>query len=166
MLKSNYSYFSTTERGNSLETTVTVTKTNDLSPKTLLEILAVRTKVFVVEQNCAYQEVDAKDFDAWHVQLRQAGELVAYARIIPHDDGQSISFGRVLVVESHRREQLGRKLVTETLATVRRLYPDQQIKIQAQNYLREFYGSFGFQPVSDVYLEDGIPHVDMVMQTF
>ncbi len=65
-----------------METTVTVTKTNDLSPKTLLEILAARTKVFVVEQNCPYQEVDAKDFDAWHVQLRQAGALVAYARII------------------------------------------------------------------------------------
>lgn len=148
-----------------METTVTVSKTDELKPSELIEILAARTKVFVVEQNCPYQEVDAKDFAAWHVQLRQAGELVAYSRIIPHDDGQSISFGRVLVVESHRREQLGQQLVTETLAAVRRLYPNQPIKIQAQNYLRDFYGSFGFKSVSDVYLEDGIPHVDMVMQT-
>lgn len=153
-----------TERGDPLETTVTVTKTDDLTPATLLEILAARTKVFVVEQNCPYQEVDAKDFHAWHVQLRQAGALVAYARIISHDDGHSISFGRVLVVKAHRHEQLGRMLVTETLKAVRRLYPDQQIKIQAQNYLRHFYASFGFQAVSDVYLEDGIPHVDMVIQ--
>lgn len=144
--------------------TTTITATADLTPAQLLEIMAARVRVFVVEQNCPYQEVDAADKNALHVTLRQGKELVAYARIIPHADGVHMSFGRVLVAADHRGQGLAKQLVATTLATIRDRFPDSPVKIQAQDYLRQFYGSFGFTPVSDTYLEDGIPHVDMVLE--
>lgn len=144
------------------ETTIEIKSTGGLTPAALLELMAARVKVFVVEQNCAYQEVDDKDQVAQHVIMRQAGHLVAYARIVPHDDGEHISFGRVLVVKQYRGQGLAKKLLTATLAAIATQYPQQTIKIQAQAYLQAFYASFGFKPVSAVYLEDGIPHLDMV----
>ncbi|HAT55028.1 MAG TPA: GNAT family N-acetyltransferase [Lactobacillus sp.] len=144
---------------------ILIKQTKDLTPQQLVRIMAARTRVFVVEQTCPYQEVDDKDLDAYHVLLEQNKQLVAYARIIPHDDGTSMSFGRVLVVKEFRKQHLGRQLVATTLATLARLYSTAPIKIQAQNYLRDFYGSFGFKAVSSVYLEDNIPHIDMVLDT-
>lgn len=138
--------------------------TAELTPAELIIIMQARVAVFVVEQNCPYQEVDAKDATATHVMLWQGTKLVAYTRIIPHDDGQHISFGRVLVTKAYRGQQYGRQIVAATLDAISQHYPDQAIKIQAQDYLRDFYGSFGFKPVSETYLEDGIPHVDMVHQ--
>ncbi|KRK39429.1 GNAT family N-acetyltransferase [Loigolactobacillus bifermentans] len=136
--------------------------TAELTPAALITIMQARVAVFVVEQNCPYQEVDAKDTTATHVMLWHGTELVAYTRIIPHDDGQHISFGRVLVAQAFRGQQYGRQIVAATIDAITQRYPDQAIKIQAQDYLRDFYGSFGFKPVSETYLEDGIPHVDMV----
>ncbi|WP_461215145.1 GNAT family N-acetyltransferase [Lacticaseibacillus sp. GG6-2] len=144
-------------------TTIAIKETNELTPQELLTIMAARIAVFVVEQDCPYQEVDAKDQTARHVMLLQAGELVAYARIIPHDDGVHLSFGRVLVVAKARHQHLGRQLVQATLAEIQRLYPNQGVLIQAQAYLQAFYASFGFKPVSATYLEDGIPHLDMLL---
>lgn len=144
-------------------TTIAIKETNELTPLELLTIMAARVAVFVVEQDCPYQEVDAKDQTARHVMLLQDGELVAYARIIRHDDGVHISFGRVLVVAKARRQHLGRQLVQATLAEIHRLYPNQGVLIQAQAYLQNFYASFGFKPVSATYLEDGIPHLDMLL---
>lgn len=138
--------------------------TAELTSTELITIMQARVAVFVVEQNCPYQEVDAKDATATHVMLWQGTKLVAYTRIIPHDDGQHISFGRVLVTKAYRGQQYGRQIVAATLDAISQHYPDQAIKIQAQDYLRDFYGSFGFKPVSETYLEDGIPHVDMVRQ--
>ncbi|NVY96581.1 GNAT family N-acetyltransferase [Lactobacillus sp. DCY120] len=145
-----------------METIVTVQLIKYLKPTILVEILAARTKVFVVEQKCTYQEMDAKDFTAWYVQLRQNQQLVVYARIVAHDEPNFISFGRVLVVDKYQHQQLGTQLIKATLAAIKERYPQQAIKIQAQNYLRDFYAEFGFQAVSAVYLEDGIPHVDTV----
>lgn len=144
--------------------TADIRPTADLTPAELLTVMAERVKVFVVEQHCAYQEVDAADQTALHVMLRQGDQLVAYARIIPHHDGNAMSFGRVLVVAHQRGQGLAHQLVSLTLKTLRARYPDATIKIQAQAQLTDFYGEFGFVAVSDSYLEDGIPHVDMVWQ--
>lgn len=144
-----------------MDFSIQIKETAALTPDELLTILAARIRVFVVEQACAYQEVDDQDFEARHIMFYRESKLVAYARIIPHADGQHISFGRVLVVKEYRGQQLGQQLIDTVLAEIARLFPDQAIKIQAQNYLRDFYGRFGFVAVSDVYLEDEIPHVDM-----
>ncbi|MFD1432794.1 GNAT family N-acetyltransferase [Lacticaseibacillus yichunensis] len=142
---------------------IEIKETAVLTPAELLTIMAARVRVFVVEQNCPYQEVDDKDYRAVHVMLRENGALVAYGRIVPHDDAEAISFGRVLVVRSARGRGLGRLLVGTLLSELATRYPARPVKIQAQAYLQAFYGSFGFRAVSDVYLEDGIPHVDMVL---
>lgn len=137
--------------------------TKELTVLELLEIMKARVKVFVVEQNCPYQEVDEKDAVARHIYLKDQEKVVAYTRIVPHEDANYLSFGRVLVDKSYRKEDLGKRIVAETLAEIKRLEPQRPVKISAQNYLRGFYGSFGFQAVSDVYLEDNIPHLDMIL---
>ncbi|WP_353336345.1 GNAT family N-acetyltransferase [Bifidobacterium psychraerophilum] len=129
----------------------------------LLEVMAERTRVFVVEQHCPYQEVDEKDWGAVHVMLRIGGALAAYARVVPHDDGVHHSIGRVLTVKRFRGRGLATKVVQASITEIERRYPGRGIKIAAQSYLEEFYGHFGFMPVSEVYLEDGIPHIDMVL---
>jgi len=142
---------------------VIIKKTNQLSGEEIVQIMKERTKVFVVEQNCVYQEVDDKDIDATHVIFKKDQRLVAYARVILHDNRQDMSFGRVLVVKEFRKLHLGRQLVDTTIKYIKKKYPERIIKIQAQNYLKDFYASFGFFSVSDVYLEDDIPHIDMVL---
>lgn len=141
-----------------------IKETNELSPKELVNIMQERVKVFVVEQNCPYQEVDKMDETATHVLLQEQGKLVAYARIIPHVDQVHISFGRVLVVKEYRKHKLGRKIVQAALDQIQKQFPNKEVKIQAQSYLQNFYSSFGFKAVSDVYLEDNIPHLDMVLE--
>ncbi len=142
---------------------IIVKRTDELTAAEVIQVIRERVRVFVVEQDCPYQEVDALDDQAVHVMFKQGNQLVAYARIVPHADGTHMSFGRVLVVQAFRKQHLGRQLVVATLTEVKRRYPERGIKIQAQAYLQSFYGSFGFVPVSDVYLEDNIPHVDMVL---
>lgn len=115
--------------------------------------------VFVVEQACAYPEVDGQDLIALHLFYEENGQIQAYARIVPTKN--AVRFGRVLVVEAARRCGFGRELVRRILDTVRQRWPKLPIRIQAQDYLKDFYAGFGFRAVSDVYLEDGIPHIDM-----
>ncbi|MCH4209251.1 GNAT family N-acetyltransferase [Bifidobacterium sp.] len=136
--------------------------TGELNAAQMVEIMRERVRVFVVEQECAYQEADDKDLEARHVMLRQGDRLVAYARIVPHDDGVHMSLGRVLVAKEFRGRGLARRLVGAGLDEIRRLHPGQGIKIAAQRRLKGFYGSFGFVSVSGVYLEDGIAHIDML----
>ncbi|WP_404819966.1 GNAT family N-acetyltransferase [Lacticaseibacillus daqingensis] len=144
-------------------TDIRIKPTAEMTAYELLEVMRARVAVFVVEQRCLYQEVDGKDAVAVHVMLRRAGQLVAYARIVPHDDGVHMSFGRVLVVQSARHEHLATGVVKEALLALAERYPDMPVKIQAQLYLQAFYEGFGFSAISDPYLEDGIPHVDMVL---
>lgn len=140
-----------------------IKSTADLTPVELLTIMQERTKVFVVEQNCAYQEIDEADFNAHHVYLKLDNHLMAYTRIIQDSDNAYIRFGRVLVPLAYRKKNYGRQIITATITEIQRLYPGKMIKIGAQNYLRSFYESFGFEVVSDVYLEDNIPHIDMIL---
>jgi ElaA protein len=141
---------------------IIVKHTNELKPDELVEIFKQRTKVFVVEQNCPYPEVDDDDFNDLHVCLVENGNLQAYARII--DKKTHITFGRVLVVKKFRGSGLGKEIVAATLKEITQRFPNVKIRIQAQTYLQDFYSSFGFKTISETYLEDGIPHIDMILK--
>ncbi|WP_461240183.1 GNAT family N-acetyltransferase [Paucilactobacillus sp. N302-9] len=145
------------------EVNIVVKTTQQLTAAELVNIMYERTKVFVVDQNCAYQEVDHKDGQATHVMLKVGNQLAGYTRIVPHDDGKHISFGRVLVVKKFRGNSFGRQIVTKTINEIQKNYPGNEIKIEGQSYLKKFYESFNFQAVSDPYLIDGIEHIDFVL---
>ncbi|WP_226672129.1 GNAT family N-acetyltransferase [Rossellomorea aquimaris] len=138
---------------------------NELSTHELYEILKVRTAVFVVEQECAYPEVDGKDLFSYHLYKEENGEVAAYARLLPagvsYDEP---SIGRVLVKESYRGRGFAGELMRRGLAFIQKEWGDQPVKIQAQEYLKEFYGSFGFKAITETYLDDGIPHIDMMLE--
>ncbi|EXI63245.1 GCN5 family N-acetyltransferase [Mannheimia granulomatis] len=133
---------------------------DELTTHELFAIYKLRTAVFVVEQNCPYQEVDDKDLQAVHFFAKNTNNLTAYCRLIPSDDG--VHLGRVLVAKEARGSGLARELVQKAMDYSREHFPAQPIHAQAQSYLQGFYESFGFKAVSDVYLEDGIAHLDMV----
>lgn len=136
---------------------------NELTTQEFYKIATERIKVFVVEQDCPYQEIDEQDEKAYHLMLKDdQNNLVGYTRII-NKNAEQTTFGRVLVPKEYRSHQYGRLLVQTTIEKAQELFPDKQIQIQAQAYLEKFYRSFGFEPISDVYLEDGIPHLDMVL---
>ncbi len=138
---------------------------NELSTNELYAILKARVDVFVIEQTCPYPEIDNFDQRAVHLFLEEGNEVVAYSRLFPSGvKYEDASLGRVLVAKSHRGNGLAKDLLKEALIVLREEWGEQSIKIQAQEYLIHFYGSFGFQPISEVYLEDGIPHVDMVLR--
>ncbi|MDX8342604.1 GNAT family N-acetyltransferase [Rossellomorea sp. YZS02] len=137
----------------------------DLSTHELYELLQVRTEVFVVEQECAYLEVDGKDLHSYHLYKEENGEVVAYARLLPAGVSyEQPSIGRVLVKEGYRGKGLASELVKRGLAFIHEEWGQQPVKIQAQEYLREFYGSFGFRAITETYLDDGIPHIDMILE--
>lgn len=136
---------------------------DQLSLQELYTILTLRTNVFVVEQACPYPEVDGKDPNCLHLLGTINGELVAYLRILPaglrYDE---VSIGRVVVKPSHRGKGLGRLMMEQAIHCITNVWKESQIKIGAQAYLEKFYQSLGFKPVSEVYLEDDIPHLDML----
>ncbi|MNM54590.1 putative acyltransferase [compost metagenome] len=137
----------------------------ELSNLELYRILKARTDIFVVEQNCPYPEVDGKDPSCHHLFLEDQGELIAYLRLLPPGlSYPEASVGRFIVDASRRGTGLGRELLARGLAFIRDTSGDSGVKIQAQAYLQSFYASFGFIPVSEVYDEDGIPHLDMLLQ--
>jgi ElaA protein len=138
---------------------------NELSTHELYGILLVRTQVFVVEQECPYLEVDGKDLHAYHLYKEENGEVVAYSRLLPAGVSyKEASIGRVLVKEDYRGKGLASELVKSGLDFIHDELGERTVKIQAQEYLREFYGSFGFRAITETYLDDGIPHIDMILQ--
>lgn len=140
---------------------IDVRQTNELTPRELVTIFKERTRVFVVEQTCYYQEVDDEDYQCFHVRILddQTNELMAYARIMSKKD--SVTFGRVLVVEKFRRQGLGNQLLKAVLDYISTHFPGLDVEIEAQAYLTKFYGSFGFKQTSEIYLLDNIPHCQM-----
>ncbi len=137
-----------------------------LSVFQLYELMALRQAVFVVEQNCAYQDCDGKDVKGWHLMVYdESNQLIAYARLLPkgtsYPDYPSI--GRIVSAASARGTGAGRWLVQQAIEQMRALYGNHPIKIGAQLYLLKFYQSFGFQEVGSEYLEDGIPHIEMIL---
>lgn len=133
-----------------------------LSTTELYEILQLRSEVFVVEQNCVYQDIDGKDQKAIHVLGYYDGVLAAYSRLFkPNDYFNESSIGRVIVKPSHRDKKLGHDLMKASIAAVKDLFQETNITISAQLYLQKFYESHGFVVVGESYLEDDIPHIEM-----
>ncbi len=140
---------------------------DELSTRDFYEIVKARESIFVVEQRCAYQEVDELDPLAWHLLVTDDGELAAYVRLVgPGDKFAEPSIGRVMTLKAFRGRQYGRALMSEAIRFTEQAYPDLGIKIGAQVHLTAFYASFGFEAVSAPYDEDGIAHVDMVKSAF
>lgn len=140
-------------------------KFDELTNIELYNLLKERTLVFVVEQNCPYFEVDGKDPFSYHLFKEDNGEIVAYLRIVPAGViYQETSIGRVFVKKEYRGQGIAGKLLQNGLEFIQNELKETKVKIQAQDYLRKFYTSFGFQPISETYLEDNIPHVDMILQ--
>ncbi|MCA0972582.1 GNAT family N-acetyltransferase [Halobacillus litoralis] len=144
-----------------------VKKTFDqLTKEELYTLLQHRVNVFVVEQECPYPEIDGRDPECLHIWKEEAGEVVAYCRLVPPAEGEEhYSIGRVLIQEKYRRKGHARKLMDYAIDVLVNEMGVQGIALHGQEHLRHFYASFGFEEVSDVYLEDGIPHVDMVKST-
>lgn len=135
----------------------------DFSIQELYDVLQLRSEIFVVEQDCVYQDIDGKDAKALHVLGYKGKELVAYTRCFkPNDYFKEASFGRVIIKESARKYGYGHGLIIETLAAMKDEYNETTIRISAQTYLLSFYGSHGFIQEGVGYLEDGIPHMNMV----
>ncbi len=134
---------------------------SELDTRTLYAILALRNRVFIIEQHCLYQDVDGNDLknDHRHITAFKNQELIAYARILTHDQG--VSIGRVIISEQARGYKLGQQLMTRTLADCHAFWPGQKISLSAQAHLQDFYRRSGFTATTDVYDEDGIPHIGM-----
>jgi len=137
---------------------------DELTALELYAILQLRNEVFVVEQNCVYQDADGKDLHSWHCCGWDGHKLAAYTRIIPpgisYDEA---SIGRVVTSPAYRGTGTGRKLMKESISNTFREFGCSQIKIGAQLYLKDFYQSLGFIQCSDEYMEDGIPHIEMIL---
>lgn len=127
------------------------------------DIIRARESVFVVEQACAYQETDGADPLSWHLCVHLQGEFAAYARVVdPGIKYGEPSIGRVMTLAGFRHRKLGRPLVAQAVAFTQERFPGQGIRIGAQAHLQPFYGSLGFAPVGEVYVEDGIAHIEML----
>tara|TARA_R110002020_G_scaffold122487_8_gene278072 strand:+ start:38981 stop:39436 length:456 start_codon:yes stop_codon:yes gene_type:complete len=137
---------------------------DELSTTELYTILQLRSEVFVVEQDCVYQDLDGKDFLALHLMGISDGNIVAYTRIFKDGDyfPDAGSIGRVLVKASERKYGYGVEMVRESLTILDKNLKVSKTHISAQRYLEKFYASLGFEVVGEPYLEDGIPHIGMV----
>jgi ElaA protein len=134
----------------------------ELSNQELYKILQLRASVFVVEQNCPYQDCDDKDQASYHLMGWQNGNLVTYTRILPPGLAyKEPSIGRVVTSSAVRRTGIGRELMTNSIEKTHELFGKGPITIGAQLYLKKFYESFGFKQIGDPYLEDGIEHIKM-----
>ncbi len=150
---------------NIMQYSVEIKDFDQLSNLELYTILQLRSEVFVVEQNCPYQDLDGKDYESQHLLCRnEQGELVAYLRIL--DKGISyknyVSIGRVVNKSTVRNKGLGKLIMKSALEYCDKNY-NSGIKISAQYHLSKFYQSFGFMEIGEVYLEDDIPHIAMIL---
>jgi len=156
-----------------------IVRFNDLTARDVHDIYQARVEVFVLEQNCPFQDVDGADPACWHLFTRKelgsdplssnkgsdpnSFPIVAYCRIVPPGlKFAEPSIGRVLTTEAARGTGLGRVLMGEAVARTKALWPKEAIRIGAQARLEKFYNDFGFEKASDMYMEDGIPHIEMV----
>lgn len=138
---------------------------DELSLEELYDLMALRTDIFVVEQECAYPELDYQDQQARHIMLYSQKQLVAYARALPPGSVyEEPSIGRVAVRFNYRGRGLARKVFEMALSELEASYPKHRIKLQAQTYLEEFYAEYGFKTITEAYPDFGIMHVDMIKQ--
>jgi ElaA protein len=144
---------------------VAIKKFKDLSPLELYEILQLRSEVFVVEQDCVYQDIDGNDQKALHIIGTIENKIIAYTRCFrPGDYFKEASIGRVVVKESQRKFKRGNQIMNSSIKAINNHYKTKIIKISAQCYLNKFYTNLQFKSIGEKYLEDGIPHVTMVRE--
>lgn len=140
-----------------------IKKFADLTPDMLYACLQLRNEVFVVEQNCVFQDADDKDQQCYHLMGWQNNRLMAYTRLVPPGViYKEMSIGRVVTSPASRRKGAGKELMQLSIENCYRLFGNGPIKIGAQLYLKKFYESFGFMQGGAIYLEDGIEHIAMV----
>lgn len=135
----------------------------ELTAREVHDLFQLRVAVFVLEQSCAFQDVDGADLEAWHLLGSAGGKLTAYCRLLaPGVKFAEASIGRVATAGDARGTGLGRTLMAEAVRRAGELWPGQPIRIGAQARLERFYEGFGFRKASDEYIEDGIPHIEML----
>lgn len=137
---------------------------NELTVHQLYEILKLRSAIFVLEQQCLYQDMDDKDKHCHHLMIFEDNQLAAYTRLVPAGVSFSeISIGRVITNPDYRGRGLARKLMQQSIEACYDLFGKQPIRIGAQLYLKDFYSSLGFVQQGEMYLEDDIPHIEMLL---
>lgn len=143
--------------------TIKIKEFTQLSIFELYEALQLRSEIFVVEQNCVYQDLDGNDTKALHVLGYKNGVLVAYTRLFkPGDYFSQASIGRVVVAKNQRNHQLGHAIMEASIKAIKKYFNTTVIKISAQCYLINFYNRLGFKETGETYLEDGLPHIKML----
>ena len=141
-----------------------IKKFQELTVDETYNILKLRSEVFVVEQNCVYQDLDGKDDRAMHLFYKEENELIAYTRIFQKGDyyPENPSIGRVVVSKKERGKEIGKSIMKESILYIKNNHNSKSIELSAQKYLDKFYNELGFYRVGEDYLEDGIPHQRML----
>ena len=137
---------------------------NDLSLSEFHDLIALRIQIFVIEQDCPYQEVDGKDKIAFHLFFKnEKDEMIATTRILPQGISyEEVAIGRVVVHEDHRGTGLGNQLMADSMSFVEKQFGKVSVRLSAQKHLENYYGKHGFKSTGKEYLEDGIPHIEML----
>ena len=145
---------------------MTIIKTfSELDIEDLYQILRLRSEVFVVEQDCVYQDIDNKDQNAIHIYYKENDEIVAYTRIFKAGYYyENPSIGRVVVSKKNRGKYLGKKVMMDSIKYIKQNIKGKKIELSAQKYLDNFYKDLGFYKIGEDYLEDGIPHQRMILR--
>ena len=138
---------------------------DELNKNELYDLLRLRSEVFVVEQNCVYQDIDNKDKKGSHFFAHDGSDLIAYLRVMELGVfyPNHISIERVVVKQTHRNKKLGNEILAKAIDFCRKKFPKTPIKISAQTHLKSFYNQLGFEFKGEAYLEDGIPHCAMYL---
>ncbi|AIF42354.1 GNAT family N-acetyltransferase [Virgibacillus sp. SK37] len=138
---------------------------SDLTNEDLYALMKARVDIFVVEQECVYPELDDYDQQSMHYFLKINDQIAAYVRILPANTKyKEVSIGRVLVVKKFRGNGYATQIIQKAIDYINKEWKERKIKIQAQAHLRNFYGQLGFKKISEVYLDDNIPHIDMIWE--
>ena len=143
-----------------------IKKFSELSTEEIYHILKLRSEVFVVEQNCVYQDIDEKDQKAIHLFIEKNNEIIAYTRIFKKGDyyEENPSIGRVVVSKKERGKNLGKEIMIESIEFIKKEMEGRKIELSAQKYLDKFYKELSFYSEGEDYLEDGIPHIRMIKE--
>ena len=140
-----------------------IKKFSELSTEEIYNILKLRSEVFVVEQNCVYQDIDEKDKKATHLFIEKNNEIIAYTRIFKKGDyyEENPSIGRVVVSKKERGKKIGKEIMLNSIEFIKKELKGRKIELSAQKYLDKFYKDLDFYSEGEDYLEDGIPHQRM-----
>lgn len=140
-------------------------KFDELTTEELYGILKLRVEIFVVEQDCAYQDLDDKDQCTYHLFLEDEDEIIAVLRILPENVAfDDMAIGRIVVRKSHRGQGIARAMMKMAMDFIVKDLGKRRIRLSGQAYLVDFYNGLGFKRVSDEYLEDGIPHFEFLFE--